>query len=207
MPLRRVINDTEKTKRRTGGFDKVKVNDDRVQILTSEGKIYIFDKRDVCAVTNISLRINNRQINVSFENLGYGSSTNAIRFQRNPIVEFGNLTAEAVKDYMKSILKESLLDLSDVKVIHSYKRVGNEPYIYILDSEDNLDDGRIYAKLANGDKDRAAAECGEKNTNGSNVTESDDFSDEEYDFCDDNFEYVEDGYEDDWYEEEEDENE
>ena len=26
MPLRRVINDTEKTKRRTGGFDKVKVN-------------------------------------------------------------------------------------------------------------------------------------------------------------------------------------
>ena len=70
MPLRRVINDTEKTKRRTGGFDKVKVNDDRVQILTSEGKIYVFDKQDICTVTNISLSVNERPVNASFENSG-----------------------------------------------------------------------------------------------------------------------------------------
>lgn len=177
MPLRRVINDTEKTKRRTGGFDKVKVNDDRVQILTSEGKIYIFDKRDVCAVTNISLRINNRQINSSFENLGYGSSTNAIRFQRYPIVEFVNLAPETVKNYMKSILMESVLDLSDVKVIHSYKWGDNEPHLYM---PDDWDDGRIYAELSDEEADKA----------------------DEYDI-----DYVEDGYEDDWYEEEEDENE
>lgn len=121
MPLRRVINDTEKTKRRTGGFDKVKVNDDRVQILTSEGKIYVFDKQDICTVTNISLSVNERPVNASFENSGYGTSTNAIRFQRYPIVEFVNLAPETVKNYMKSILMESVLDLSDVKVIHSYK--------------------------------------------------------------------------------------
>ena len=194
MPLRRVAKDTEKAKRVTGSIDKVRINDDRVQILTGEGKIYVFDKRDVCAVTNISLRVNNRQVNVSFENSGYGTSTNAIRFQRYPIVEFGNLAPEAVKNYMKSILKESILDLSDVKVIHSYKRVGNDPYLYILDSEDDLDDGRIYAKLGNGDTDRTASECGEKKTNAGNGIVSDDFCD------DDEFEYVEDGYDDCGYE-------
>ena len=196
MPLRRVAKDNEKAKRGTGSIDKIRINDDRVQILTGEGKIYVFDKRDICPVTNISLRVNNRQVNISFENSGYGSSTNALRFHRYPIVEFGNLTPNAIKTYMKSILRESILDLSDVKVIHSYKRGGNEPYIYILDSETLLDDERIYAKLSNDDIDRNVSECGEKKTNSGNVTESDDFSDdEEY------FEYVEDGYEDNLFEE------
>ena len=176
MPLRRVINDTEK-KRRTGGFDKVKVNDERVRILTSEGKIYVFDKQDICTVTNISLSVNERPVNASFENSGYGTSANAIRFQRYPIVEFVNLAPETVKNYMKSILMESVLDLSDVKVIHSYKWGDNEPHLYM---PDDWDDGRIYAELSDEEADKA----------------------DEYDI-----DYVEDGYEDDWYEEEDDENE
>ncbi len=114
-------NRCRKKKRETGSIDKVRINDDSVQVLTSEGKIYVFDKQDVYTVTNISLSVNERPVNVSFENSGYGTSTNAIRFQRYPIVEFVNLAPETVKNYMKSILMESVLDLSDVKVIHSYK--------------------------------------------------------------------------------------
>lgn len=177
MPLTRKTTDVEKTKRETESIDKVRINDGRVQVLTSEGKIYVFDKRDVCTVTNISLSVNDRPVNASFENSGYGTSTNAIRFQRYPIVEFVNLAPETVKNYMKSILMESVLDLSDVKVIHSYKWGDNEPHLYM---PDDWDDGRIYAKLSDEDADKA----------------------DEYDI-----DYVEDGYEDDWYEEEEDENE
>ena len=164
MPLTRKTTGVEKTKRETGSIDKVRINDGRVQVLTSEGKIYVFDKREVCTVTNISLSVNERPVN-------------AIRFQRYPIVEFVNLAPETVKNYMKSILMESVLDLSDVKVIHSYKWGDNEPHLYM---PDDWDDGRIYAKLSDEEADKA----------------------DEYDI-----DYVEDGYEDDWYEEEEDENE
>ena len=115
MPLTRKTTGVEKTKRETGSIDKVRINDGRVQVLTSEGKIYVFDKREVCTVTNISLSVNERPVNASFENSGYGTSTNAIRFQRYPIVEFVNLAPETVKNYMKSILMESVLDLSDVR--------------------------------------------------------------------------------------------
>ena len=92
-------------------------------------------------------------------------------------MEFVNLAPETVKNYMKSILMESVLDLSDVKVIHSYKWGDNEPHLYM---SDDWDDGRIYAELSDEEADKA----------------------DEYDI-----DYVEDGYEDDWYEEEEDENE
>ena len=159
MPLTRKTTGVEKTKRETGSIDKVRINDGRVQVLTSEGKIYVFDKREVCTVTNISLSVIERPVNASFENSGYGTSTNAIRFQRYPIVEF------------------VVLDLSDVKVMHSYKWGDNEPHLYM---PDDWDDGRIYAKLSDEEADKA----------------------DEYDI-----DYVEDGYEDDWYEEEGDENE
>ncbi len=92
-------------------------------------------------------------------------------------MEFVNLAPETVKNYMKSILMESVLDLSDVKVIHSYKWVDNAPYLYM---SDDWDDGRIYAKLSDEDADKV----------------------DEYDI-----DYVEDGYEGDWYYEDEDENE
>ena len=81
MPLIRKTTGVEKTKRETGSIDKVIINDDSVQVLTSEGKIYVFDKQDVYTVTNISLSVNERPVNVSFENSGYGTSTNAIRFR------------------------------------------------------------------------------------------------------------------------------
>ena len=126
-------NRCRKNKRETGSIDKVRINDDSVQVLTSEGKIYVFDKQDICTVTNISLSVNERPVNASFVNSGYGTSTNAIRFQRYPIVEFVNLAPETVKNYMKSILMESVLDLSDVKVIHSYKWGDNEPHLYMPD--------------------------------------------------------------------------
>lgn len=193
MPLIRKTTGVEKTKRETGSIDKVRINDNRVQVLTSEGKIYVFDKRDVCTVTNISLNVNDRPVNASFENSGYGASTNAIRFQRYPIVEFVNLAPETVKNYMKSILMESVLDLSDVKVIHSYKWVDNEPHLYM---PDDWDDGRIYAKLSDEDADKAAPERVVERT----IIVTDDLSDEEYDL-----DYEDDGYEDDWYYEDEDE--
>ena len=60
MPLTRKTTGVEKTKRETGSIDKVRINDGRVQVLTSEGKIYVFDKREVCTVTNISLSVNER---------------------------------------------------------------------------------------------------------------------------------------------------
>ena len=68
MPLTRKTTGVEKTKRETGSIDKVRINDGRVQVLTSEGKIYVFDKREVCTVTNISLSVNERPVNASFEN-------------------------------------------------------------------------------------------------------------------------------------------
>lgn len=58
MPLIRKTTGVEKTKRETGSIDKVIINDDSVQVLTSEGKIYVFDKQDVYTVTNISLSVN-----------------------------------------------------------------------------------------------------------------------------------------------------
>lgn len=41
MPLTRKTTGVEKTKRETGSIDKVRINDDSVQVLTSEGKIYV----------------------------------------------------------------------------------------------------------------------------------------------------------------------
>lgn len=181
MPLTRKTTGVEKTKRETGSVDKVRINDNRVQVLTSEGKIYVFDKRDVCTVTNISLNVNDRPANVSFENSGYGASTNAIRFQRYPIVEFVNLAPETVKNYMKSILMESILDLSDVKVIRSYKWGDNAPHLYM---PDDWEDGRVYAKLSDEDADKADEDADKA---------------DEYDI-----DYVDDGY-DDWYDEDDDE--
>ena len=42
MPLTRKTTGVEKTKRETGSIDKVRINDGRVQVLTSEGGMHCY---------------------------------------------------------------------------------------------------------------------------------------------------------------------